>query len=276
MGYGFKICGRRHEVYTPPPPRPFDLGLDAIVEKIDQWYAGSITDLTEYFAIGERTYITLPTYEYTRTKSLSSVVNLSAPAATVGVKIIGINHDTLTSSYNGKTKAALTLQMDPYVYSGSQLLNGSPSTAANGLYCEGAQGDSFAWHLSGERDFLNATIFSNRLRNVMPTQFKNRLKAVNKNTRCIGSEGSAYQGATSEVIFLLSYAEISGINPGQESASQYAYYANTSNSYSNGVSAWLRSVQSNNQQYYVDADTRTILVGQSNWLGLGHSFCFCL
>lgn len=276
MGYGFKICGRRHEVYTPPPPRPFDQGLDAIVEKIDQWYAGSITNLTDYFAVGDKTYITLPTYEFTRVKPYSTAMNLSAPAASVGVKIIGINHDTLSSAYNGKTKAALTLQMDPYVYSGTQLYNGGSTTVANGFYCEDASGSSFAWHLSTERDFLNATIFSERLRNVMPTQFKNRLKAVNKNTRCIGNEGSAYQGATSEVIFLLSYAEISGVNPGQESASQYAYYANTNNVYSDGVSVWLRSVQSYGQQYYADSGTRNILVGQSNFLGLGHSFCFCI
>ena len=211
-----------------------DGSLEDIAKMLEAHYAGTI-DVADYWAVGD-----------TKTISLSAMgatgVGESHDTQNVELTIIGIKHDNLKSAVNGKTKAAITVQM-------KNCLNNA------GYMFSNYSGPSYSlWSDSPRRTWCN-----NIFKSSLPTALKNIVKTVTKKTwRYCHSNYSNYsnyrtQQSTEDDCFLLSEFEVfgtQGLSSGTygsvgDDGTQYDYYKTTSNRIKNKDSSayywWLRS-----------------------------------
>ena len=220
-------------------------GTDAqIAAMIEAHYAGDI-DIADYWSVGQ-----------TRTVNIASFSSGTCTHVTQNIQlvIIGIKHDDLSTSINGKTKAAITVQTK------QRLANAGN---AEGEYYWGSSytpvADSDNWSGNPLRTTYLNTNFYNA---ISTTTFRSLIKTVTKKN--LSTHTSTTTVNTSDKIFLPSYPEVFGtttygnyISGGAVSnyeGSQYNYFATSSNRIkyhnNNGVDGsnaggwWLRSPSS--------------------------------
>ena len=222
---------------------------EQIAAMISAHYTGQI-DIADYWNIGD-----------VRTISISSFSSGTCIHAEQNIQlvIIGINHDDLSSSINGITKAAITVQ--------TKQLIGNAGHIEREFYWSHSQicaDDTDNWSNNPLRTYLN-TNFYNAL---STTTFRSLIKTVTKKNLSTHSGTSTID--TNDKIFLLSYPEVFGtdtyanyIGGGAVSnyeGSQYNYFSTSSNRIkywnNNGANSsntgtwWLRSPSS----YYDSSD----------------------
>ena len=221
-----------------------------IAAMIEAHYAGDI-DIADYWNIGD-----------VRTVSIASFSSGTVTHVTQNIQlvIIGIKHDDLTTSINGKTKAAITIQT-------KQLL-GNAGNAESEYYWGSSHypvADSENWSGSPLRTTYLNTNFYNAL---STTTFRSLIKTVTKKN--LSTHTGTTTINTSDKIFLPSYPEVFGtttysnyISGGAVSnyeGSQYNYFSTSSNRIkywnNNGANSstafhwWLRSPSSNYNSSY--------------------------
>ena len=225
---------------------------EQIASMISAHYAGQI-DIADYWSVGQ-----------TRTVSISSFSSGTVTHITQNIQlvIIDINHDDLTTSINGKTKAAITVQT-------KQLL--ANAGASKYEYYWGSShypvDDTDNW----SNNPLRSTYLNTNFYNALGDTFKSLIKTVTKKNLSTHSGTSTID--TNDKIFLPSYSEvfgtviynyyINGRSVSNYEGSQYKYYETSSNRIkyknNNGVDSsnagvwWLRSPSSfyiNTRGYY--------------------------
>ena len=217
---------------------------EQIASMISAHYAGQI-DISNYWNVGD-----------VRTVSIASFSSGSHTyiAQDIQLVIIGINHDDLSNSINGKTKAAITVQTKQILYSGFEYYWGSSHIPVD---------NTDNWSGSSLRTYLNTNFY-----NALEDTFRKLIKTVTKKNLSTHTGTSTID--TSNKIFLLSYPEVFGtatygnyISGGSVSnyeGTQYKYFVTSNNitKYwnNNGVNSstpyswWLRSPSS----YYYNSD----------------------
>ena len=240
---------------------------------LDAHYAGTI-DVSDYWSVGDVRSIPLAEMAATGVGEAHSVQNAE-------VAILGFEHDDLVNPINGKSKAALSLQLKNglevvgYIYSAYN----SPSYSL--------------WDGSPRQIWCNSTF-----KNALPAELVNLIKTVTKKTwRYAHSSYSGYetyrtQQTTEEDCFLVSEFEVFGTqgvsttNYGAvgEDGTQYEYYKTSSNRIKylgvSGTSAntwWLRSSYVN---YYGYSSFRNVSTSgsvsnnsASDTYGVAPGFC---
>ena len=220
-------------------------GTDAqISAMLEAHYAGDM-DISDYWNIGD-----------VRTVSISSFSSgtVTHVAQNIQLVIIGIKHDDLTTSINGKTKAAITVQT-------KQML-GNTGSAEREYYWGSSHypvSNSENWSDNPLRTTYLNTNFYNAL---STTTFRNLIKTVTKKN--LSTHTGTTTINTSDKIFLPSYPEVFGttvysnyISGGAVSnyeGTQYNYFSTSSNRIkywnNNGANSstagawWLRSPSS--------------------------------
>lgn len=201
---------------------------------LDAHYAGTI-DVSDYWSVGDVKSVSLSAMSATGVGEAHSAQNAE-------VVILGFEHDDLVNPINGKSKAALSLQLKNglevvgYIYSA----HNSPSYSL--------------WDGSPRQIWCNSTF-----KNALPAELVNLIKTVTKKTwRYAHSSYSGYrtQQTTEEDCFLVSEFEVFGTQGLSttdygavgEDGTQYEYYKTSSNRIKylgvSGTSAntwWLRS-----------------------------------
>lgn len=205
-------------------------------------YNGYI-NISDYWSVGDVRTIPLSAMSATG-------VGETQPAQNAEVVIIGFGHDDLVNPINGKSKAALSLQLKNglevvgYMYSAYN----SPSYSL--------------WDGSPRRTWCNSTF-----KNALPAELVSLIKTVTKKTwRYAHSSYSGYrtQQTTNDDCFLISEFEVFGVQGLStidygavgEDGTQYEYYKTSSNRIKylgvSGTSAntwWLRSSYVSNGGY---------------------------
>lgn len=178
---------------------------------INAHYKGKI-NISDYWAVGDTRTIDIA-------EMTATYVGEAQPAQTATVVIIGFDHDNLINSINGKTKAAVTLQLK------NKLTNNGYMNPTKVL-------DSSLWSSCPRRSWCN-DIFKNAL----PTELQNLLKMVTKNTyRYSKSTSYRTQQTTDDYCFIPSEFEVFGVAANGSSyygsgddGNQYKYYETASN-----------------------------------------------
>lgn len=215
---------------------------------------------------------TIDAYGYGGRKKLSYIIN--GLESDVEVEIVGINHDTLTSTsadYNGGSdKASLTFMVCQLGKDKTRANNNPVAEGDNSAYSVGG------WEKSTLREYCNTTLFAS-----LPDEIKNIIKPVNKI-----SDGGYYNQTlktTSDKIWVPSDAELNGEIYGSVVMGQgtpYALYTNAdSRIKANKVAGinlyWTRST-GNNPHYwrYVDMNGNINNNGAGSFLyGVCWGFC---
>jgi len=227
---------------------------EQIAAMISAHYAGQI-DISDYWNIGDVRTISIA--------SFSSGSRIHA-AQNIQLVIIGIKHDDLTTSINGKSKAAITVQT-------KQLIGNAGNTERE--YYWGSShypvDNNDNWSNNPLRTYLNTNFY-----NALGDTFRNLIKTVTKKNLNTHTDTSTID--TNDKIFLLSYPEVFGttvysnyISRGAVSnyeGSQYNYFSTSSNRIkyrnNNGANSstayywWLRS--------------------PSSYYGSSNGYCWCL
>lgn len=214
-------------------------GTDAEIAKMIGAHYNNKINIADYWAVGD-----------TKTVSLSAMtatgVGESHRAQTVQFVIGDFDHDDLTTSINGHTKAAVTLLQKDCLMdatSAGNLNNGSDNTEKG--YMNSSNTNNGGWKGCARRTWCNNVYFK-----ALPSTWQSMVKTVNKKTSA-GSTSTLIH-TVQDKIFLASEIEIFGsttYSVGSE-GTQYQYYKNaTANRYkipkwsSNSVSNiyWERS-----------------------------------
>lgn len=252
-----------------------DGSLEDIAKMLEAHYAGTI-DVADYWAVGD-----------TKTISLSAMaatgVGESHRATDYEVVIIGINHDDLKTPINGKTKAAVTLQLKNCLTSGQYTYMtdeyNASGTAKELGYMNSSNTNSGGWEGCARRTWCN-----NIFKNALPSALSNIVKTVlKKNYKVYNSTTIT---TTDDDVFLLSETEIFGTNTysaGSTEGTQYDYFKTTSNRCKdpkwNSSSAsgrwWERSPHSSNSTAfcYVNASGMANDNNAGYTCGLAPAFC---
>lgn len=160
----------------------FAEATDSEIANILDAHYNDFIDISDYWAIGDK-----------RTVSLSAMsatgVSESHDAQDVEMVIIDFDHDDLTESINGHTKAAITLNQVDGLY--------------NGGYMNSSSTNSGSWNSSKRRTWCNNVYY-----NALPSNFKSMVKQVNKIT------AQTYNGTTNQITqdycWLLAAGEVFG------------------------------------------------------------------
>lgn len=252
-----------------------DGSLEDIAKMLEAHYAGTI-NISDYWAVGD-----------TKTISLSAMaatgVGESHRATDYEVVIIGINHDDLKTPINGKTKAAVTLQLKNCLTSGQYTYMtdeyNASGTAKELGYMNSSNTNSGGWEGCARRTWCN-----NIFKNALPSALSNIVKTVlKKNYKVYNSTTIT---TTDDDVFLLSETEIFGTNTysaGSTEGTQYDYFKTTSNRCKdpkwNSSSAsgpwWERSPCSSGSTYfcYVYNSGAANYGSAGNTFGLAPAFC---
>ena len=216
---------------------------EQIATMIDAYYAGtfSLADVKTVWHVGDVRNVSLAAMSATG-------VGESHRAQTVQVQIIDFDHDTLTTSINGKTKALVTVDLKNCLRDASVSDEQGSSNAEHG-YMNDTGTNVGGWTSSRRRAWCNNTFY-----NALPTYLKNKVKPVNKLTSA-GNQSSTIN-TDSDSCFLLSEVEIFGTTTYSKSGegTQYSHYTTVSNRYklpkwSSGASSdnwWERSPHGSN------------------------------
>ena len=193
----------------------FSDGTDEQIANMVQAHYDNIINLSDYWAVGD-----------TRSVSLSAMpatgVGESHRAQTVQFVIGGFEHDDLTTSINGHSKAAVTLLQKDCLMdanNASNPVNGS-TNIENG-YINSSNSNESGWKSCERRTWCNNVYYK-----ALPSAWKSMVKTVNKKTS-LGSTSHTIE-TVQDNIFLASEIEIFGLitfSAGGEGA-QYQYYKN--------------------------------------------------
>ena len=239
---------------------PFATATDAqISAMLNAHYNGDI-DLSKIWNIGDTRVIHID--------ALSAPVagsNRAHVAQDMTFRIIGFKHDNLTTSINGITKAAVTIECREIMGNNDLMENDYISGSSDGSTYE----NPIYWDNAYRRIWLN-----NDFVNALPSTFNTLIKEVvkgnlqghNNTTSVVNTNDKAFFLSYPEVFGQKSYANYrSGAYPvGYYEGIQYEYYINNSsnkkvnNNGSAGIhssSWWLRSPASMGTQWCYEACT---------------------
>ena len=245
---------------------------DQIGAMIDAYYAGTATlaQIKSVWSVGDVRTVTLSAMSATG-------VGESHRSQSVEMQIIDFDHDTLTTSQGGKTKALITIDLKNCLRDASVSDTGGSGNTEHG-YMNSSNTNAGGWTSCARRTWCNNVYY-----NALPTYLKNRVKPVNKLTSA-GNQ-SATINTDSDKCFLLSEIEIFGSVTYSKAGegSQYAHYATGSNRYklpkwiSSYVSDlwWERSPSGSNAAGFcrVYYNGNANYVSASNALGLSPACC---
>jgi hypothetical protein len=196
-------------------------GTDAEIEKmIEAHYAGKI-NIGDYWAVGDKRTIHHNAMDATG-------VSESHKANDYVYVIIGIEHDDLVATINGKTKAAITIQTERMLYLDTTTeYNNSYDTLHECGYMNSSNTNSGGWEGCARRTWCN-----NVYKKCLPTYIQNMMKQVKKKT----SRGKQSKIITisNDYAFLPSEIEIFGSTTYSFAGEgkQYQYFKNaTANRY---------------------------------------------
>ena len=226
---------------TPPPMVSFSAATDQeVIDILDAHYNGVI-DIGDYWSVGDvrQASSSKPLFQVNAHTSLRTFdgsyyrTTYSMPKqSTIKWQIIGINHDTLTTSINGYNKAAITIQTVGLLsiyennysnWAGTMSMNNSDTTLNSWKGCQLRKyltgwASNTTLNSDGSGNFYNAC------------NFKSLIKKVNKSTNTgHGSGNNTSLETTNDYVFLLSEWEIFGkknYSVGNEGCTQYTYWAN--------------------------------------------------
>lgn len=249
-------------------------GTDAEITKmIEAHYAGKI-NIGDYWAVGDKRTIH---------HNAMDATGVSEPhkANDYVYVIIGIEHDDLVATINGKTKAAITIQTERMLYLDTTTeYNNSYDVSHEYGYMNSSNTNSGGWEGCARRTWCN-----NVYKQCLPTRIQNMMKQVKKLTSA-GNQSSTIK-TSNDYAFLPSEIEVFGSTTYSFSGEgkQYQYFKNaTANRYkkprysSSYVSGywWERSPYSSNSSSFCIVDT----VGGANSNGANNTYgvapCFSI
>lgn len=250
---------------------------EEIKAMIEAHYANKI-NIRDYWAVGDKRTVHLSAMSATG-------VDESHREQDVQFAIADFDHDELTTTINGHTKAAVTLtQVDCLMdaNNASNPVNGSNNTE-NG-YMNSSNTNVGGWKDCARRTWCNNVYF-----NALPSTIKNAVKSVNKKTSA-GNQSSTIK-ITEDKVFLLSEIEIYGTDlHGNTSGSffgegwRYTYYETTSNRYKNpklsssfnSCAYWQRSPRSSTSPAFCIVDNDGSAGGSRASNANGLAPCLCI
>ena len=198
----------------------FKDGTDAqIAAMLEAHYNGDI-NIEEYWHVGDTRKIHI---NATNSGSKAHV------AQDMTMVIMDFNHDDLTTSINGKTKAAVSV--------GFREIMGNNGTSEDEYYWGSSHypvNDNENYSASPLRTWLNGGLL-----NALPSTFSSIIKEVNKKNLQYHTKTDGAPLITKDKIWLLSYPEIFGTtkyqyylnnaDPSNYEGEQYQYFATSSN-----------------------------------------------
>ncbi len=195
-------------------------GTDAeITAMIEAHYSGKI-NIGDYWAVGDKRTM--------HHNAMSATgVSESHKANDYSYVIIGIEHDNLTTSINGKTKAAITIQTERMLYTDTTTeYNSSYDTSHECGYMNSSNTNSGGWDSCARRTWCN-----NVYKNCLPSYIQSLMKQVKKLTSA-GSQSSTIK-TSNDYAFLPSEVEVFGSTSYSFSGegSQYQYFKTAANRY---------------------------------------------
>lgn len=229
-------------------------GTDEEILAMIQAHYDDKINLSDYWAVGD-----------IRTVHLSAMsatgVGESHAEQDVQFVIADFDHDDLTNSINGHTKAAVTLSQ-------KNCLNETG-------YMNSSNTNSGGWESCARRTWCNNVYY-----NSLPDIIKNGIKEVNKKNYKVYNNATIT--TTPDYCFLLSETEIFGANTysvGSTEGTQYEYYKISSNRIKqvNGSNKywWERSPRSSNASdfCYVNSSCGASFNGASYTIGVAPCLC---
>lgn len=225
-------------------------GTDAEIKKmIEAHYAGEI-NIGDYWAVGDKRII--------HHNAMAAMgVSESHKANDYTYVIIGIEHDDLVATINGKTKAAITIQTERMLYLDTTTEYNSSYDASHECgYMNSSNANNDGWEGCARRIWCN-----NVYKGCLPTYIQNMMKQVKKPTLA-GSKNNMIK-TSNDYAFLPSEIEIFGSTTYSFAGEgkQYQYFKNaTANRYkkprysSDYVSGyyWTRSPVSGDSYSFCD------------------------
>lgn len=174
-----------------------------IAKMLTEHYAGTI-DIADYWSSGDARTIDVSAMAATG-------VGETHAAQTVKLKVIGLKHDDLVTAVSGKTKAAVTFQLE-------DCLNETG-------YMNDTNTNVGGWNACKRRTWCNDIFY-----NALPAELRSLIKLVSKKTTT-GSQSTAIE-TTQDKIFLTSAVEngLRTTNAGyMDEGTTYEYYQVASN-----------------------------------------------
>lgn len=218
-------------------------GTDAEIKKmIEAHYAGEI-NIGDYWAVGDKRII--------HHNAMAAMgVSESHKANDYTYVIIGIEHDDLVATINGKTKAAITIQTERMLYLDTTTEYNSSYDASHECgYMNSSNANNDGWEGCARRAWCN-----NVYKECLPTYIQNMMKQVKKLTS-VGASSSTIK-TSNDYAFLPSEIEIFGSTTYSFAGegTQYQYFKTVANRYkkprynsssTSGI-CWERSPYSSN------------------------------
>ena len=232
----------------------FSDGTDEEILAMVQAHYDDKIKLSDYWAIGDTRTVTLSAMSAT-------YVGESHSSQDVQLTIIDFDHDDLVTPINGKTKAAISVQL-------KNCLNTKG-------YMNSSNTNSGGWEESARRKWCNDIFY-----NAIPSILRNGIKQViKKNYKVYNSNNIT---TTSDYCFLLSETEIFGekkYSIDSTEGTQYEYYKTSSNRIKQVSGSnyywWERSSSGSNSSGFcrVDADGSAGFNNASSTRGLAPCLC---
>lgn len=177
---------------------PFGTGTDEeISDMIEGYYSGlySIDDIKSVWNIGDTRDINIEAIAASATGDYPWSVGESHRAQTVTIQILDFEHDTLSTSINGKTKALITVDL-------KNCLRDAVVTDTDGQYntemgyMHHSNSNLGGWSECDRRNWCN-----NGFYNALPGYIKTQVKTVSK-ASSIGNRSSTINYTTDKVFLL--------------------------------------------------------------------------
>ena len=216
-------------------------GTDAeIADMLTAHYKGQIK-VSDYWSVGDTRKVSLSNGEW------------------VELVIIGFDADTLTSSINGKTLAAVTWQQ-------KNCLADKRAMSSNS--------NAYDWTNTNLRTWLRDTYYG-----YLPSKFKSLIKTVNKKSSHTLSTPSSTASPTvfdsQETIFIPSYGELHSNNIAPDKTTVYEFYKVASNVSKNMVywtrTGWVYITTSNSAFGFYSSDGNSI--SANSYCGVAPAGC---
>ena len=195
---------------------------EEIQNVLNRYYAEEISDLSQYFNVGDKRQITISAIE------AGTDLTDAHEETVIDAVIIGIEHDDLeTPVSNNRTKSALTIQL-------FNIMNVSGMYDTFGGNTNASTCANYAVYTATQRrKWLNQNFY-----NALPIEMQPMIKpVVKKQARGINDNrylSSSYRTlfTSTEKVFLLSYTEVFSGHPkevNEDDGVQYDYYKNRYN-----------------------------------------------
>lgn len=202
-------------------------GTDAQIKAmIDAYYAGTFTldQIKSVWSVGDARDVTISSISASGGSGSGAwSVGESHRSQTVQMVIIDFDHDTLTTSISGKTKALITVQTKDCLRDGTH--NYQKDDTERGYMNSTSTSDN-GWRGCARRAWCNNAFY-----NALPSNFKNMVKNANHIT-AKGNKSTSTE-TTIDYVFLPSEQESIGskVHACAVEGTQYTYYATKSNRY---------------------------------------------